>query len=58
MVQAGAQPVTWISVLCELQRDWSYTETAQGMLKIALERGGGFGTEIALKLDRTTLSMA
>jgi nicotinamidase-related amidase len=55
MVQAGAQPVTWISVLCELQRDWSHTETTEGMLAIALERGGGFGTEIALKLDRATL---
>jgi len=58
MVQAGAQPVTWISVLCELQRDWGRAETAQGMLAIALERGGGFGTEIALKLDRTTLTAA
>jgi nicotinamidase-related amidase len=56
MVQAGAQPVTWISVLCELQRDWGHTDTADGMLAIALERGGGFGTEIALKLDRTTLA--
>ena len=56
MVQAGAQPVTWLSVLCELQRDWSHTETAEGMLRIALERGGGFGTEIALKLGRTSLT--
>lgn len=58
MVQAGAQPVTWLSVLCELQRDWSHAETAEGMLQIALERGGGFGTEIALKLDRTSLTSA
>jgi nicotinamidase-related amidase len=58
MIQAGAQPVTWLSVLCELQRDWGHTDTAEGMLQIALERGGGFGTEIALKLDRTTLSAA
>ena len=58
MVQAGAQPVTWISVLCELQRDWGHTDTTEGMLSIALERGGSFGTEIALKLDRTTVSAA
>jgi nicotinamidase-related amidase len=58
MVQAGAQSVTWISVLCELQRDWGHTETAEGMLAIAPERGGGFGSEIALKLGRTTVSAA
>ena len=23
MIQAGAQPVTWIAVLAELQRDWA-----------------------------------
>jgi nicotinamidase-related amidase len=51
IVQAGAHPVTWVSVLCELQRDWSRKETAGGMVKIALERGGAFGTEIAVRLD-------
>jgi len=55
LIQAGARPVSWISVLCELQRDWNRTETANGMVELALERGGAFGTEIALKLDRTTL---
>jgi nicotinamidase-related amidase len=52
MLQAGARPVSWISVMCELQRDWNRAETAQGMIKIALERGGSFGTELAVKLDR------
>jgi hypothetical protein len=27
----------------------------EGMLRIALERGGSFGTQIAVKLDRTTV---
>jgi nicotinamidase-related amidase len=52
MLQAGARPVSWISVMCELQRDWNRTQTAQGMIKIALERGDSFGTELAVKLDR------
>jgi nicotinamidase-related amidase len=56
MLQAGAHPVSWISVMCELQRDWNRTATAQGMIKIALERGGSFGTELAVKLDRTTVA--
>ena len=58
VIQAGARPVTWISVLCELQRDWGRTETASGMLEIALQQGGSFGTEVALKLDRTSLAAA
>lgn len=54
--QAGAHLVSWIAVMTELQRDWSRTETSKGMLKIALERGGPFGTEVALKLDRMTVA--
>ena len=34
MVQAGAKPVSWVSVLCELQRDWGRAETADGFSKI------------------------
>jgi len=58
VIQAGARPVTWISVLCELQRDWGHTKTASGMLEIALQQGGSFGTEVALKLERTSLAAA
>jgi nicotinamidase-related amidase len=54
--QAGAHLVSWIAVMTELQRDWSRTDTSQGMLKIALERGGPFGTEVALKFDRMTVA--
>jgi nicotinamidase-related amidase len=27
VVQAGARPVSWVQVICELQRDWARTET-------------------------------
>jgi nicotinamidase-related amidase len=54
--QAGAHLVSWISVMTELQRDWSRAETSHGMLQIALERGGPFGTEVAVKFDRTTVA--
>jgi nicotinamidase-related amidase len=47
--QAGAQPVSWIGVLCELQRDWSRQGTTAGMVKIGSEHGGAWSTEIALK---------
>ena len=54
--QAGAHLVSWITVMTELQRDWSRAETARGMLRIALERGGPFGTEVAVKFDRMTVA--
>ncbi len=28
VVQAGAQPTSWVQLLCELQRDWARKETA------------------------------
>ena len=28
VVQAGAQPTSWVQVICELQRDWARKETA------------------------------
>jgi nicotinamidase-related amidase len=47
--QAGAQPVSWISVLCELQRDWARANTTAAMVRIGRENGGPWSTEIALK---------
>jgi nicotinamidase-related amidase len=54
VIQAGAIPVSWISVLCELQRDWNRSDTAQGMIDVAMQRGGPFGNELAIKLDKTS----
>jgi nicotinamidase-related amidase len=34
MGQAGARPTSWVQVLCELQRDWSRTETATKFAEI------------------------
>ena len=28
IVQAGAHPVSWVQLICELQRDWARTDTA------------------------------
>ena len=47
--QAGAQPVSWIGVLCELQRDWARTGTTAAMVSIGAGNGGPWATEIALK---------
>lgn len=34
MIQAGAQPVSWVSVICELQRDWGRAETRDDFSRI------------------------
>ncbi len=28
IIQAGAKPISWVQMLCELQRDWNRTDTA------------------------------
>jgi nicotinamidase-related amidase len=34
IVQAGARPVSWVQLICELQRDWQRKETAQEFANI------------------------
>ena len=34
IVQAGAQPISWIQLACELQRDWARKDTAPGFAEI------------------------
>jgi nicotinamidase-related amidase len=36
IVQAGAQPVGWVSLACELQRDWARTATVPEVVDIVL----------------------
>jgi nicotinamidase-related amidase len=34
--QAGAQPISWVSLACELQRDWARVETVPAIVEIVL----------------------
>jgi nicotinamidase-related amidase len=34
IVQAGGKPVSWVQVICELQRDWARKETVQSFKQI------------------------
>jgi nicotinamidase-related amidase len=36
IVQGGAQPIGWVSLACELQRDWSRTDTVPEVVDIVL----------------------
>ena len=42
--QAGGKPISWVSLACELQRDWAREETVAGVVEIVL-------TERLLKAD-------
>lgn len=43
MIQAGVIPVTWLQVLCELQRDWGRQETYDAVMKLIKEHAGAYG---------------
>jgi nicotinamidase-related amidase len=36
VMQAGGQPVSWISLACELQRDWARQDTVAAIVEIVL----------------------
>ena len=36
VVQAGARPISWVSLACELQRDWARQETVADVVEIVL----------------------
>jgi nicotinamidase-related amidase len=36
VVQAGGQPISWVSLACELQRDWARLETVPAIVEIVL----------------------
>ena len=43
MANAGANPMTWLAVGAEWQRDWARSETAGGLASVLIEHGGGGG---------------
>ena len=46
MMQAGVIPVTWLQVLCELQRDWARQETYAAVTNLIKEHAGAYGVGI------------
>jgi isochorismate hydrolase len=36
VIQAGGQPVSWVSLAVELQRDWARQDTVQAIIEIVL----------------------
>lgn len=46
MMQAGVIPVTWLQVLCELQRDWARKETYDPVMEVIKEHAGAYGAGV------------
>jgi nicotinamidase-related amidase len=40
IIQAGGQPVSWVQVICELQRDWNRKDTAAEFARILFATEG------------------
>jgi hypothetical protein len=38
VVQAGAQPVIWVALAVELQRDWAREKTVADVIQIVLQQ--------------------
>jgi len=36
VVQAGGQPISWVSLACELQRDWARQDAVADIIEIVL----------------------
>jgi nicotinamidase-related amidase len=56
MIAAGANPMTWLAVLGEWQRDWARMGTVPGFAKILVEHAGGSG--VALGWEQQLLHSA
>jgi nicotinamidase-related amidase len=51
LVAAGAQPITWLAMAGELQRDWARTQYLGGVGKIFAERAGATGSALAWEMQ-------
>src|SRR5258705_7654375 len=50
IVPAGAQPITWLGMAGELQRDWARTERLGEVAQILFDQAGASGTVLAWEL--------
>ena len=49
MEKAGAQPVSIMSLVCEIQRDWARGETVPGMLGVLAGIGNNVGLDVGFR---------
>ena len=50
LVAAGAQPITWLGMAGELQRDWARTERLGAVVQILFDHAGASGAVLGWEL--------
>jgi len=45
--QAGAKPIGWVQLACELQRDWVRKETVPAFMDVFIQTGGTMGLQLS-----------
>jgi nicotinamidase-related amidase len=56
LVAAGAQPMTWMALTGELQRDWARTEHLAEVSQVLIDNGGASGSVILWETQLLTAS--
>jgi nicotinamidase-related amidase len=51
LVVAGAQPITWMALTGELQRDWARTEHLEEVAQVFIDHGGAAGSVLAWEIQ-------
>src|ERR1700756_726196 len=51
MVAAGAQPITWLGLAGELQRDWARTEHLSAVSQLLIEHAGATGSALLWEMQ-------
>ena len=51
LVAAGAQPITWLGMAGELQRDWARSERAEEVLQLFFDHAGAAGSVLAWEMQ-------
>ena len=45
--QAGGKMISWVQLLCELQRDWARSDTDPQLMELFIDIGGTAGLQFA-----------
>jgi nicotinamidase-related amidase len=51
LVAAGAQPMTWLGIAGELQRDWARSERAEEVVQLFFDHAGAAGSVLAWEMQ-------
>src|ERR1700754_12164 len=51
LVAAGAQPITWLGMAGELQRDWARSERTEEVLQLFFDHAGAAGSVLAWEMQ-------